>query len=315
MMASESQKLAQLEVELKKRVVGQEQALTAIANAVRRSRAGIAEDNRPIGSFIFLGPTGVGKTETAKALAEFLFNDQKALVRVDMSEYMEKHSVSKMIGSPPGYVGYEEGGQLTEVIRRRPYAVVLFDEIEKTPPHFFNILLQVLDDGRVTDAKGRGVNFKNTIIIMTSNLGGDVIKELTLGFSDGERTGQVNHEAMEERINSILQHSFRPEFLNRVDDIITFHALSRTDIKKIVELQLANVSARLKQKGITLTFSAKVKDYLALKGYDDRYGARPLKRLIQNQVLDPLALMIIEGKIAGGKPVAIDVSKDIITIK
>lgn len=315
MLASEIEKLAHLEQDLKKRVIGQEKALSAIANAVRRSRAGISEENKPIGSFIFLGPTGVGKTETAKALAELLFNDQKALVRLDMSEYMEKHSVSKIMGSPPGYVGYEEGGQLTEIVRRRPYAVILFDEIEKAHPDVFNVLLQILDDGHLTDAKGRTVNFRNTIIIMTSNLGGEVIKEYTLGFTDDERTDESDQKHMETKITEILHQSFKPEFLNRIDDIIIFHALSKDNIAQIVELQLAEVTKRLATKDIKVTFTTKVKSHLAEKGYDDRYGARPLKRLIQNTILDPLALLIIEGKISAGKTLTADYKNDSMVLK
>jgi ATP-dependent Clp protease ATP-binding subunit ClpB len=315
MLESESQKLARLEEELTKRVIGQNKAIKAIANAVRRSRAGIAESGKPIGSFIFLGPTGVGKTETAKALAEFMFNDEKALVRLDMSEYMEKHSVAKIIGSPPGYVGYEEGGQLTEIIRRRPYAVILFDEIEKAHPDVFNILLQILDDGRLTDAKGRKVNFKNAVIIMTSNLGGEVIKEYSIGFSDKKRGRIVDQKEMEERILEILRKSFKPEFLNRVDDIIIFNTLGKEQIRQIVDLQLITVTQRLGTKNIKLTFTDKLRKFLAEKGFDPVYGARPLKRLIQNQVLDELALQIIEGKIKPAQKVKVDVAKDKVVIK
>ncbi len=315
MLESETKKLAHLEDELKKRVIGQNQAIKAIANAVRRSRAGIAEAGRPIGSFIFLGPTGVGKTETAKTLAEFMFDDEKALVRMDMSEYMEKHSVSKITGSPPGYVGYEEGGQLTEIVRRRPYAVILFDEIEKAHPDVFNILLQILDDGRLTDAKGRMVNFKNSIIIMTSNLGSDLIKEYTLGFSDKKRAEQVSQNEMEQRITEILHRSFKPEFLNRVDDIIIFHSLGKNEIKQIVDLQLEQVRQRLTAKNIKVEFAEKLKDYLGKTGYDPTFGARPLKRIIQNQVLDSLAMMIIEGKIKSGQKIKVDVNRDKVVIK
>lgn len=315
MLEGESKKLARLEDELKKRIVGQDKALKAIANAIRRSRAGIAEAGRPIGSFIFLGPTGVGKTETAKAVAEFMFDDEKALVRLDMSEYMEKHSVSKIIGSPPGYIGHEEGGQLTETIRRRPYAVILFDEIEKAHPDVFNILLQILDDGRLTDAKGRVVNFKNSIIVMTSNLGGEVIKEYSLGFSDKKRYGIVNQKEMEERLTEILQKSFKPEFLNRLDEIIIFSTLDKNEIRKIVDRQLINLNQRLGEKNINLEFSDTLKSFLAKKGFDLIYGARPLKRLIQNEVLDELALQIIEGKIKAGQKVKIDIVKNKVAIK
>ena len=315
MLQGENVKLANLEAELKTRVVGQDQAIAAIANAIRRSRAGINEENKPIGSFIFLGPTGVGKTETAKVLAELMFNDEKALIRLDMSEYMEKHSVSKIIGSPPGYVGYEEGGQLTEIIRRRPYAVILFDEIEKAHPDVFNILLQILDDGRLTDAKGRLVNFKNSIIIMTSNLGGEVIKEYGLGFSIDKKRESVDQKGMTERIIDILNRTFKPEFLNRIDDIIIFHILTKENIKQIVELQLALLKTRLKEKNIILEFSPTLKDFLAKKGFDLVYGARPLKRLIQNQVLDQLAVKIIKNEIEPGSKVKIDVIKDKVIIK
>jgi len=315
MLESESQKLAHLEDELRRRIVGQDKAITAIAKAVRRSRAGIAEENRPIGSFIFLGPTGVGKTETAKALAEYMFNDEKALVRVDMSEYMEKHSAAKMIGSPPGYVGYDEGGQLTEIIRRRPYAVILFDEIEKAHSDVFNMLLQILDDGRLTDAKGRVVNFKNTVVIMTSNLGGELIKEFSLGFTDQKRTECVDQKVMEERITDILRHSFKPEFLNRLDEIIIFSALQEEQIRKIVDLQLDRVSRRLAGKKILVEFTERLKDYLAKAGYDPIYGARPLKRVIQDQVLDELAMQIIEGKISPGRKIKVDAVKERVVIK
>jgi ATP-dependent Clp protease ATP-binding subunit ClpB len=305
LLESESEKLTRMEEELSKRIIGQKKAIAAVANAVRRSRAGIAEENRPIGTFIFLGPTGVGKTELAKALAEFMFETADALIRLDMSEYMEKHSVAKIIGSPPGYVGYEEGGQLTEIIRRKPYAVILLDEIEKAHPDVFNILLQILDDGRLTDAKGRMVNFKNTIIIMTSNLGSDVIKEYTIGFTD-KRSGTLDHKEMESRIREILHKSFKPEFLNRVDEIIIFHALSQEQIRQIVDLQLKEVAKRLAQKEIKLRFTDKLKTYLSRKGFDPVYGARPLKRVIQNLVLDELAMRIIEGKIKEGQTVKID---------
>jgi ATP-dependent Clp protease ATP-binding subunit ClpB len=316
MLESESQKLSRMEEELRHRVVGQDQAISAVANAVRRSRAGIAEPNRPIGSFLFLGPTGVGKTELAKALASFMFDDEKSLVRLDMSEYMERHSMAKVIGSPPGYVGYEEGGQLAEIIRRRPYAVVLFDEIEKAHPDIFNLLLQILDEGRLTDSKGRVVNFKNTILIMTSNLGGDVIKELSLGFTDKERTDQISQQDMEDRINEVLRRSFKPEFLNRLDAIITFHALDRAQIEKIVDLQLTALVKRLAKNGVTITFTDKVKAHLSQGGYDPTYGARPLKRLIQREVLDPLAMLLIDRKIKEGKSITVDLdAKNRVTIK
>ncbi|MCX6745189.1 MAG: ATP-dependent chaperone ClpB [Candidatus Parcubacteria bacterium] len=309
MLQSEMEKLVHAEDELKKRVVGQEDAISSVANAIRRSRAGISEENKPIGSFIFLGPTGVGKTELAKALAEFMFNDENAIIRVDMSEYMEKHAVSKMIGSPPGYIGYEEGGQLTEQIRRRPYSVVLFDEIEKAHPEVFNILLQLLDDGRLTDAKGRVVNFKNALIIMTSNLGNQLLKEVSLGFEDKsvKKESKVDENKMKESVFEALKSHFKPEFLNRLDEIIIFHPLAKKEIEKIIELQLEIVKIRLANKKIKLEFTEALKKYLAEKGFDPQFGARPLKRVIQNQILDDLALQIIENKITEGEKVKVDV--------
>ena len=298
MLQSEIEKLAHAETELSRRVIGQKRAIASIANALRRSRAGLSEENRPIGSFLFLGPTGVGKTELAKSLAEFMFNSEDAIVRVDMSEYMEKHTVSKLIGSPPGYVGYDEGGQLTERIRRRPYSVVLFDEIEKAHPEVFHTLLQILDDGRLTDAKGRVVNFKNTIIIMTSNIGSDTILDsLTkrdLGFGNKEAS---LIESVDKKIMSRLKEHFKPEFLNRIDEIIIFDALTRDDIRQIVDLQLERVVKRLVEKEIAIKFGDSVKQMLSEQGYDPQFGARPLKRLIQSKILDLLALKIIEGKV------------------
>ncbi|MGK7346275.1 MAG: ATP-dependent chaperone ClpB [Candidatus Nitrospinota bacterium M3_3B_026] len=295
MLAEESEKLVHMEDELARRVVGQKEALKAVSNAVRRSRAGIQEENRPIGSFIFLGPTGVGKTELAKALAQFLFDTEKALTRIDMSEYMEKHSVARLIGAPPGYVGYEEGGQLTEAVRRRPYSVILLDEIEKAHPEVFNVLLQLLDEGRLTDGKGRVVDFKNTVIIMTSNLGGREIAE-----------GAHDRSAQEAAVNAILRQAFRPEFLNRVDDIIIFQRLTREELAEIVKLQTAMVAERLARKGIRLTITGAASEHLAEAGYDEVYGARPLKRLIQDEILDELSMKIIEGQIAEGGAVTVD---------
>ena len=317
MLQSEVQKLAKLEKFLSKRVVGQKEAIKAVANAVRRSRAGIAEEDRPIGSFIFLGPTGVGKTELAKALTEALFNDEKAMVRLDMSEYMEAHSTAKLIGSPPGYIGYDEGGQLTEIIRRRPYSVILFDEIEKAHPQVFNILLQILDDGRLTDAKGRTVSFKNAVIIMTSNVGSDIIyQNQKIGFDEKKKQNngdKMSEEEMREKVMEALRSNFKPEFLNRLDDIIIFHPLNKEILQKIVDLQLIRVAKRLKRKDIKLSFAKKIKEYLANKGFDPLYGARPLKRVIQNEILDELALQIIEGKIKEGENVKVDMdSKKII---
>lgn len=310
MLQGEVEKLAHAEDELSKRVIGQKDAIKTIANALRRSRAGISEEKKPIGSFIFVGPTGVGKTELSKALAEFMFNDENSLVRVDMSEYMEKHSVARLVGSPPGYVGHEEGGQLTEAIRRRPYSVVLFDEIEKAHPEVFNILLQILDDGRLTDGRGRTVNFKNTIIIMTSNLGNQVIRDYSIGFQDGENQEKSRDNEMRDKIMEILRETFKLEFLNRIDEIVIFKSLGKSEIGKIIELQLAEVQKRLDVKKIKLNIAETVKKALAEKGFDPIFGARPLKRVIQNQILDELALRIIEGKIKDGDKVAIGLDKD-----
>ncbi len=316
MLQSEMEKLTHMEDNLRKRVIGQEEAIKAVSNALRRSRAGISEEKRPIGSFIFLGPTGVGKTELAKALAEFMFNDEDALVRVDMSEYMEKHSVSKLIGSPPGYVGYDEAGQLTEKIRRRPYSVVLFDEIEKAHPDVFNLLLQVLDDGHLTDAKGRKVNFKNTIIILTSNIGSDVILNSGNEIGFGSKETKAQEKPVKDKVFKLLRERFKPEFLNRIDDIIFFHALSEENIADIVGLQLDQVAKRLKeQRNITLKVLVKAKKYLAKKGYDPQYGARPLKRVIQTEILDPLAMMIVSGEVPAEAKVTIDAPNDKIEIR
>lgn len=317
MLEGDLAKLAHAENELAQRVIGQKDAIASVARALRRSRAGIAEPDRPIGSFIFIGPTGVGKTELARSLADFMFNDESSLIRVDMSEYMEKHSVSRLIGSPPGYVGYEEGGQLTEMIRHRPYSVVLFDEIEKAHPEVFNILLQVLDNGRLTDAKGRVVNFKNTIIIMTSNLGNQVINEYAMGFSSedaAKRKQRIDETIMRERIMKELQDNFKPEFLNRVDEVIIFHPLTEVDIRTIVTLQLQRVEARLHEKNITLSTSEDAKKVIAEKGYDPNYGARPLKRVIQTLILDPLAMKIVEGKVHEGAVVKVGASRGALTL-
>ncbi|MEK7078159.1 MAG: AAA family ATPase, partial [Patescibacteria group bacterium] len=305
LLEEESKKLTRMEPELSKRIVGQDKAVAAAANAIRRARTGLGEETRPIGSFMFLGPTGVGKTELAKALAEFMFNDENAMVRVDMSEYMERHSVSRLVGSPPGYVGYEEGGQLTELVRRKPYSVVLFDEVEKAHPEVFNLMLQVLDDGRLTDAKGRKVNFKNTIIIMTSNLGTEVINEYHgLGFSnannDESTRKQIQTRETDEKIMESLKRHFRPEFLNRLDEIIIFNSLKKTDIEKIVELQLDRVKERLAKKNIKIKISPELKSHLAQVGFDPIYGARPLKRVIQSLILNPLAQRLLEQQSALG---------------
>ena len=318
MLESELSKLAQMEDILTNRVVGQEEAIRAVANALRRSRAGISEEKKPIGSFIFLGPTGVGKTELAKALAEFMFNDEENLVRVDMSEYMEKHSISKMIGSPPGYIGYDEAGQLTERIRKNPYSVILFDEIEKAHPDIFNILLQILDDGHVTDSKGRKVNFKNTVIIMTSNIGSDIIlnanRKQDIGFGDADSFSADS--SVKQKITELLQERFRPEFLNRIDDTIFFHALGKEDIAEIVQLQINLVAERLmKQRGIKLNVTERAKKVLAETGYDPQFGARPLKRKIQTLILDPLAMKIIRNEVDEDSSVTIDSVKDVISIK
>jgi len=295
-------------------VVGQDEAISAVSNAIRRSRAGIAEENRPLGSFMFLGPTGVGKTETARALAEFLFNDENALIVVDMSEYMEKHTVSKIIGSPPGYVGYEEGGQLTEKIRRRPYSVVLLDEIEKAHPEVFNILLQILENGRLTDAKGRKVSFKNTILIMTSNVGSEHIARMSsLGFLGKKETAE--QRSLKEKVMEALREDFRPEFLNRIDEIIIFHYLGKSEIKKIVTLELNKVIQRLESKNIKLKVTEKAKALLAELGFDPNLGARPLKRVIQRQVLNPLALKIVAGSVKEGDRVVADVEDGKIVVK
>jgi ATP-dependent Clp protease ATP-binding subunit ClpB len=319
MLESETQKLAKLEDELHKRLVNQNEAVKAVANALRRSRAGIGEEKKPIGSFLFLGPTGVGKTELAKALAEVMFNDENAIVRIDMSEYMEKHTVSRMIGSPPGYVGYDDGGQLTEKIRRRPYSVVLLDEVEKAHPEIFNTLLQVLDDGRLTDGKGRVISFKNTIIIMTSNIGSDTILEWgttrgEIGFKREEGGSDAKEAELKDRVLGMLKDRFRPEFLNRVDEIVMFHSLKKDQLAQIVDLQLKAVVDRLTAKKIHVTFTDKLKDFIAEKGYDPAYGARPLKRAIQDQILDELAMKIISNEITEGESVTIDVLKDKVII-
>ncbi|HEY4504300.1 MAG TPA: AAA family ATPase [Candidatus Paceibacterota bacterium] len=314
MLEEEAKKLLRMEDTIKKRVLGQDEAIEKIANAVRRARAGIGDTERPIGSFIFLGPTGVGKTELAKALAEFMFNDEKSLVRVDMSEYMERHSVSKLIGSPPGYVGYDEGGGLTETIRHRPYSVILFDEIEKAHPEVFNILLQVLDSGRLTDSKSRIVNFKNSLIILTSNAGAEHLNKMnSIGFSKGlagEEVGGIDVERMKDKIMESLKDHFRPEFLNRLDDIIIFNVLSRSVVRNIVNLQIKIVQNRLIDKGVTLTVCNEALDYLANKGYDSNYGARPLKRLIQDKILNKVAEVLIANGVKGGGEVLVELNAD-----
>jgi ATP-dependent Clp protease ATP-binding subunit ClpB len=306
MLEGEMQKLVTMEDRLRQRVIGQDAALTVVANAIRRSRAGLSDPKRPIGSFIFLGPTGVGKTETARALAEFLFDDESAMVRIDMSEYMEKHAVARLIGAPPGYVGYDEGGQLTEAVRRRPYAVILFDEIEKAHADVFNVLLQVLDDGRLTDSKGRTVDFKNTVLIMTSNLGAT---QLTTAWAEGEE----GFAEATERVLAILREHFRPEFLNRIDDVVVFHPLGEEQLTRIIDLRLAELAAMLADRKITLTLTPAARKLIFKSGYDRAYGARPLKRAIQRLVQDPLAVKILDGSVRHGDHVTVDAAKSSLT--
>ena len=298
MLEGEMQKLVQMESRLEERVIGQNEAIEAVSNAIRRSRAGLSDPKRPIGSFIFLGPTGVGKTETARALAEFLFDDEHAMVRIDMSEYMEKHAVARLIGAPPGYVGYDEGGQLTEAVRRRPYAVILFDEIEKAHPDVFNVLLQVLDDGRLTDSKGRTVDFKNTVLIMTSNVGASA---LSTAWAEGEE----GFNDAKERVMDALKQQFRPEFLNRVDDIVIFHPLGEEQLTHIVDLRLKDLQALLADRRITLDLTDAARKAIFKAGYDRAYGARPLKRAIQRMVQDKLALKILDGTVLHGDHVKV----------
>jgi ATP-dependent Clp protease ATP-binding subunit ClpB len=296
LLEGEAQKLVHMEERLHQRVVGQDDALARVSNAVRRSRAGLSDTKRPIGSFIFLGPTGVGKTELARALAEFLFDDEKLMIRIDMSEYMEKHSVSRLIGAPPGYVGYEEGGQLTEQVRRHPYSVVLFDEIEKAHPDVFNVLLQILEDGRLTDGKGRTVDFRNTVLVMTSNVGSSAIFELS-----SKEPERARKEAME-----ALRAAFRPEFINRIDEIVIFNPLGKEQLVHIVDLLLKSVEALLAERQITLELTPAAREILLSEGYDPAYGARPLRRTIQRMIQDPLALHILEGKVLPGDHVLVD---------
>ena len=299
MLEGERDKLLKMEETLSQRVIGQPEAVEAVSKAVRRSRAGIQDPNRPIGSFMFLGPTGVGKTELTKALASFLFDDDTAMVRIDMSEFMEKHSVARLIGAPPGYVGYDEGGLLTEAVRRRPYQVVLFDEIEKAHPDVFNILLQVLDDGRLTDGQGRTVDFRNTILILTSNLGSEFLVNLPDG--DAAETERVRGKVLD-----VVKASFRPEFLNRIDDIIVFHRLERAHMGAIVDIQMGRLRSLLKERDITLNLTPAAREWLGNEGYEPAYGARPLKRVIQRQVQDKLADEILSGQVADGQTVTID---------
>ena len=314
MEKKESERLINLESVLHKRVIGQSEAVSAVARSIRRARSGLKDPRRPIGSFLFLGPTGVGKTELAKTLAEAMFGEQDALVRIDMSEYMEKHSVSRLVGSPPGYVGFDEGGQLTEKIRQRPYAVILLDEIEKAHPDVFNILLQVLDDGHLTDSKGRKVDFRNTVIIMTSNLGAVALREeKSVGF--GAKTVQQNHDAMEKRIREELKNSFRPELLNRIDETIVFHKLQKEELRQIVGIMAKEITSRLQELNITVKITSAVLDVLAEEGFDPEYGARPIRRAIQKKIEDPLSEALLSGEIRFGQQVTIGATKGKITIK
>jgi ATP-dependent Clp protease ATP-binding subunit ClpB len=300
MLEGEREKLLHMEDSLRARVVGQDEAIVAISNAVRRARAGLQDPQRPLGSFLFLGPTGVGKTELTKALARFLFDDETAMVRIDMSEYMEKHSVARMIGAPPGYVGYEQGGALTEAIRRRPYQIILLDEVEKAHPDVFNVLLQVLDDGRMTDGQGRTVDFRNTLIVMTSNLGADILAEQP----EGEDSSAVREQVM-----TVVRSAFRPEFLNRLDEILLFHRLTRGQMTVIVDIQLVQLQSLLAERKIALELDEAAKAWLADKGYDPVYGARPLKRVIQRELQNPLASLVLEGGIADGDKVRVTVGE------
>jgi ATP-dependent Clp protease ATP-binding subunit ClpB len=313
MLQSEREKLLHLEEELHDRVVGQEEAITAVADAIRRSRAGLQDPRRPIGSFIFLGTTGVGKTELAKALAEYLFDDEHMMTRIDMSEYQEKHTVSRLVGAPPGYIGYDEGGQLTEAVRRKPYQVVLLDEIEKAHPDVWNVLLQVLDDGRLTDNKGRVVNFKNTIIIMTSNMGSNIIQENFETVNENNREMVVEKTKLE--VMTLLKQTIRPEFLNRVDEIILFQPLLKKEIKGIIRIQLENLKQLVAQTGIQLVFSEYLLDFLAENGFDPQYGARPLKRLIQKEIVNQLSKKILGGDIDKSKPVLVDVFDGVVVFR
>ncbi|MDQ3877807.1 MAG: ATP-dependent Clp protease ATP-binding subunit, partial [Actinomycetota bacterium] len=303
----ETAKLLRMEDELHKRIIGQHDAIAAVSRSIRRTRAGLKDPKRPAGSFIFLGPSGVGKTETAKALAEFLFGDEDALIQLDMSEYMEKHTVSRLVGSPPGYVGYEEGGQLTEAVRRRPYSVVLLDEIEKAHPDVFNTLLQILEDGRLTDAQGKTVDFKNTVIIMTSNLGTHNLRKPALGFGQVSETS--THDKMKDRVHEELKKGFRPEFLNRIDEVIVFHELSRAEVKSIVDLMIRRIEEQLRSQDVDIELTDPAKDFLASKGYDPALGARPLRRSIQRLVEDPLSEKILWQEFEAGDMIIVDVGK------
>lgn len=313
MLQSERDKLLSLEEHLHQRVVGQEEAIVAVSDAIRRSRAGLQDARKPIGSFIFLGTTGVGKTELAKALAEFLFDDESMMTRIDMSEYQEKHSVSRLVGAPPGYVGYDEGGQLTEAVRRKPYSVVLLDEIEKAHPDVFNVMLQVLDDGRLTDNKGRVVNFKNTIIIMTSNMGSQIIQENFEGVN--EKNKDVVVEKTKVEVMNLLRQTIRPEFLNRIDEVIMFEPLMKKDIRGIIQIQLKGVQQLLAEQHIQIEFSDYAIDFLVEHGFDPQYGARPLKRLIQKEIINLLSKKLIAGDISKEKPVVVDVFDGLVVLR
>lgn len=315
MLESEKEKLLRMEEALHKRVVGQDQAIEAVADAVRRSRAGLQNEKRPIGSFLFMGTTGVGKTELAKALAEFLFNDENMMTRIDMSEYQERHSVSRLVGAPPGYVGYDEGGQLTEAVRRKPYSVILLDEIEKAHPDVFNILLQVLDDGRLTDNKGRTVDFKNTILIMTSNVGADIIQSYMERLpADGDKRRQMLGECRGE-VLEVLKRTVRPEFLNRIDEVIMFEPLSQSDIREILNMQMADLQSKLSENGVTITFTKDFEDYMSTKGYEPAYGARPIKRLMQKELVNLLAKSILDGTVRRDSTITVDVKDGQIIVK
>jgi ATP-dependent Clp protease ATP-binding subunit ClpC len=313
MMEDERDKLLQMEDRLHERLIGQDEAIAAISDAIRRARSGLKDPRRPIGSFIFIGPSGVGKTELAKALAEFMFDDEEALVRIDMSEYREQHTVSRLFGAPPGYVGYEEGGQLTEAVRRRPYRVILFDEVEKAHPEVWNALLQILDDGRLTDGQGRVVDFRNTVLIMTSNLGTEYVnKGGTLGFLGSIENGDQGNR---EKIEKALKGTFRPEFLNRIDEIIVFSSLSREDMQQIVDLQMQDIQTRLSEHGLQVELTHEAKEWLAGQGYDPAFGARPLKRALQKHVESPLSISLLSGQFKLGDTVLVAIEDDDVVFK
>jgi ATP-dependent Clp protease ATP-binding subunit ClpC len=317
--SEESQRLLQMEEALRSRVIGQDEAIVAIAKAVRRARAGLKDPKRPIGVFVFLGPTGVGKTYLARMLAEFMFGSEDAMVKLDMSEFMERHTVSRLVGAPPGYIGYDDGGQLTDTVRRKSYCLILLDEIEKAHPEVFNMLLQIFDDGHLTDAKGRRVDFRNTILIMTSNVGSDLIRrETTLGFAsktEDSKTVEQQYEKMKEKVLNELKNTFRPEFLNRIDSTVVFHALSKEDIRKIVELMLSDVDKQLSFKGMSLEVKDAAKDWLGERGYDQVFGARPLRRLIQNEVEDRLSEAVLDGRFQAGDTIVVDCEEDAIVLR